>query len=113
MPSTLRRFEILLPLQFNDGRDIPTDILAEAILEVVDHFGSLSYYDNLIRGHWTHEGTTYRDNNSKIVVDAEDSEENRQWMRDYKARWKEKLDQLDLWLVSYESMLSNSFSAYG
>lgn len=102
MNSTLRRFEILLPLRFNDGRNIPADLLADAVLEVVDQFGSVSYYDNLIEGHWTHKGNVYRDNNSKLVVDVENSDENREWMRDYKVRWKEKLDQLDLWLVSYE-----------
>ena len=37
-----------------------------------------------------------------IVIDVVDTNENRQWMRDYKARWKRELDQLDLWLVSYE-----------
>lgn len=62
MPSTLRRFEILLPLQFNDGRDVPHELLADAVLEVVDHFGAISYYDNLIRGHWKHEQIVYRDN---------------------------------------------------
>ena len=102
MSSTLRRFEILLPLQYNDGRDIPADLFADAVLEVVNHFGALSYYDNLVRGHWTDSGIVYRDNNSKLVVDAEDTEENRAWMRDFKARWKVKLEQIDLWLVSYE-----------
>jgi hypothetical protein len=33
MPNKLRRFEILLPLQFNDGRDIPADWLTDAIFE--------------------------------------------------------------------------------
>lgn len=102
MSSTLRRFEILLPLQFNDGRDISPDLLAEAVLEVVDRFGAASYHNNLIEGRWTHKDTVYRDNSSKLVVDVQDTDENRQWMRDYKARWKEKFDQLDLWLVSYE-----------
>ena len=37
----------------------------------------------------------------KIVVDAGDEEVNRNWMREYKARWKPKLEQLELWLVSY------------
>jgi hypothetical protein len=37
----------------------------------------------------------------KIIIDAPDEEINRQWMRDYKKRWKEKLEQLELWLVSY------------
>ena len=43
MSSKWRRFEVLLPLQFNDGRDVPTEWLAEAVLEVVAHFGAASY----------------------------------------------------------------------
>ncbi len=43
MNSRWRRFEILLPLQFNDGREVPSEWLAEAVLEVVDHFGAASY----------------------------------------------------------------------
>ena len=89
-------------MQFNDGREISVDLLSDAVFEVVDHFGSVGYYHNIIQGQWTNEGIVYRDNNSKIVVDVPDTDENRQWMRDFKARWKEKLGQIDLWLVSYE-----------
>lgn len=53
MSSSWRRFEVLLPLQFND------------------------------------------------VVDVPDSDDNRQWMKQFKSRWKARLEQLDLWLVSY------------
>ena len=38
MSNKLRRFEILLPLQFNDGREVPPDWLAEATLEIVEKF---------------------------------------------------------------------------
>jgi hypothetical protein len=30
-----------------------------------------------------------------------DSAKNRQWMKLFKVRWKERLKQLDLWMVSY------------
>src|SRR2546425_10399143 len=40
MSSRWRRFEVLLPIQFNDGRDVPSEWLAEAVLEIVDHFFS-------------------------------------------------------------------------
>ncbi len=43
MNSKLRRFEILLPLQFNDGREIPAEWLAEAVLEIVEKFEAASY----------------------------------------------------------------------
>ena len=43
MSSRWRRFEVLLPLQFNDGRDVPAEWLADAVLEVVEQFGAASY----------------------------------------------------------------------
>ena len=101
MNNKLRRFEILLPLQFNDGREVPPDWLAEAVLEIVKKFDAASYETQKVEGHWRHQGILYRDNLVKIVIDAADKEANREWMRDYKTRWKEKLEQLDLWLVSY------------
>ena len=101
MSSKLRRFEILLPLQFNDGRAVPPDWLAEAVLEIVAYFDAASYETQKVEGHWRHQGILYRDNLVKIVIDATDEEASREWMRDYKARWKEKLEQLELWLVSY------------
>ncbi len=101
MNNKLRRFEILLPLQFNDGREVPPDWLAEAVLEIVEKFDAASYETQKVEGHWRHQGILYRDNLVKIVIDASDEEANREWMREYKARWKQKLEQLELWLVSY------------
>ncbi len=101
MNSKLRRFEILLPLQFNDGREIPPDWLAEAVLEIVENFGAASYETQKVEAHWRNQGVLYRDNLVKIVIDTPDEEANREWMREYKARWKAKLEQLELWLVSY------------
>ena len=56
----------------------------------------------MIEGYWRHEGILYTNSLSKIVIDIDDTDDNRQWMRDFKARWKATLDQLDLWLISYE-----------
>ncbi len=102
MSSKLRRFEILLPQQFNDGREIPRKLRGRALKEIIDRFGAASFEPTPIEGYWSHQGNLYTDSLSKIVIDIEDTDENRQWMRDYKARWKATLDQLDLWLISYE-----------
>ena len=101
MSSKWRRFEVLLPLQFNDGRDVPPDWLAEAVLQVVAHFGSASYETQKVEGHWRHAGVIYRDNLVRVVVDVPDTASNRQWMKDFKLQWKERLQQLELWMVSY------------
>jgi hypothetical protein len=55
MSSKWRRFEVLLPLQFNDAfptkSDEPAPLLVEAVLEIVDHFGAASYETQKVEGH--------------------------------------------------------------
>ena len=101
MSSKWRRFEVLLPLQFNDGSDVPDELLAEAVLEIVDHFGAASYETQKVEGHWRHGGVIVRDNLVRIVIDTPDSQANRRWMKQYKDRWRSKLEQTELWMVSY------------
>jgi hypothetical protein len=101
MSSRWRRFEVLLPLQFNDGRDVPPELLADAVLEIVDHFGAASYETQKVEGHWRHAGVMYRDDLVRIIVDVPDSARNRSWMREFKERWRIRLDQLELWMVSH------------
>ena len=92
---------MLLPLQFNDGRDVPAEWLADAHLEVVEQFGAASYETQRIEGQWLQGATLYRDNLVRLVVDVPDTVRNRRWMQAFKQRWKGKLDQLELWMVSY------------
>jgi|SRR5882762_7293 len=101
MSSKWRRFEVLLPLQFNDGSDVPAELLAEAVLQIVDYFGAASYETQKVEGHWRHGGVLVRDNLVKLVVDAPDLLSNRSWMREYKERWRLRLDQVELWMISY------------
>ena len=56
MSSKWRRFEVLLPLQLNDGEEVPSDWLADAVLEIVDRFGAASYQTQKVEGHWCHGG---------------------------------------------------------
>ena len=101
MSSRWRRFQVLLPLRFNDGRDVPGEWIAEAVLEIVYHFGAASYETQKVEGHWRHSGILYRDDLVRIVVDVPDSARNRQWMKQFKDDWKVRLEQLELWMVSY------------
>jgi hypothetical protein len=101
MSRKFRRFEVLLPLQFNDGRDVRPEWIAEAVLEIVQQFGAASYETQKVEGHWRHGGVLYRDTLVKIVVDVKDAPACRQWFKDYKKRWKNRLEQIDLWIVSH------------
>jgi hypothetical protein len=102
MTSEWRRFEVLLPLQFNDRRAVPAEWIAEAVLEVVERFGAASYETQKLEGQWQHAGVLYRDELTRILVDVPDTQGNRQWMREFRERWRIRLEQLALWMVSYQ-----------
>jgi hypothetical protein len=101
----------LFPQQYNDGREIPRKLRGQALKEIVDQFGAASFEPTAIEGYWHYEGVLYTDSLSKIVIDIEDTDENRQWMRDFKVRWKTALDQLELWLIITRSMSNNPTAA--
>ena len=73
MPSKWRRFEVLIPLQWNDGQEIPEELLGEAVFEILDQFTGVGFENLNVVGHWLHEGTVYRDNLSRIIVDVPDT----------------------------------------
>jgi hypothetical protein len=91
----------MFPLQFNDGSDVPDEWLSDALDEIVQQFGGASYQAQPIEGHWIHDEVHYQDKLVKLVVDVADSARNRRWMANYKVRWRAKLEQLELWMVSY------------
>lgn len=96
-----RRYEVMLPFQLNDGTPVPEDAIGEAVDEIAVAFNAASFETQIIEGRWRHGGVLYRDNLVKIVVDMVDSAKNRRWMKEYKKRWKARLEQLELWMISY------------
>jgi len=46
--TALRRYEILLPSQFNDGSRIPQELIAETLLELEQRFGAVSCETQII-----------------------------------------------------------------
>ena len=51
-----RRYEILLPLRFNDGKRVSKALLAQTIQELEDRFGAVSSETQIIHGRWRSEG---------------------------------------------------------
>ena len=92
---------MLLPVRFNDGTDVPEERLADAVNEVVEQFGAVTFHRQTVEGHWRQDETHFRDDLAILVIDLPDAAKNRKWMKAFKARWKERLDQLEIWMVSY------------
>jgi hypothetical protein len=101
MSNSFRRYEILLPRQFNDQKSIPEELLVETLLELEQRFGSVSSETQIIRGLWTHQGQSYRDELARVFVDVPDTPESRQFFLEFKERLKVGFRQLDIWLTSH------------
>jgi hypothetical protein len=99
--KSFRRFEVLLPARFNDGQDVPDELLGQAATEVMQRFGAVTFFQEAAEGYWRHEGKVFQDSLGLLVVDVPDTAANRKWMKAFKARWKGRLEQLEIWMVSY------------
>lgn len=99
--STLRRYEILVPLVFNDGSAVPEELLAQTFAELRERFGAASWETQVLRGSWEHEGTTYEENFTRFFVDVNDESEHRNYFTDLKEKLKERFNQLDVWITSH------------
>ena len=96
-----RRFEILLPLRHNDGRPVSDDILNQTREELVDRFDGVSIQPQSILGIWVHEGVRYEDTSVRLTVDVDDTPENRQFFIDFKATLLQRLEQVEIYIVSH------------
>jgi hypothetical protein len=107
MSSKCRRFEVLLPLHFNDGRKVPSKWLDEADMEIVAKFGAASHETQRVQGYWRRGGKLYLDSLVRLVVDVPDTSSNRAWMRGFRDRWRQRMEQIELRLVSYRVEVDN------
>ncbi len=96
-----RRFEILLPLRFNDGTPVPDALIAGTLIELRRKFGAVSSEAQKIEGQWQHEGQVYRDELMRIFVDAEDTQANREFFLGFRERVRSQFQQISIWMTSH------------
>ena len=99
--NALRRYEILLPLRFNDGTPVPETVLAETFAELREEFGAASWETQVLRGSWAEGGVVYQDNLTRFFVDVSDEPSHREFFRGFKERLKVRFAQLDVWITSH------------
>ena len=101
MSTSDRRYEILLPRRYNDGRRVPARLVTETMVELRERFGAASCETQTIRGQWQHQGSVYQDELVRVFADVEDTPENRQFFLSFKPRLKSRFDQIEIWLTSH------------
>jgi len=96
-----RRYEILLPLRFNDGSLIGDDKFDETREELLSRFEGVSWSLHPTQGAWMHEGKRYEDAPVKITVDVDDTPENRQFFKEIKMVLLERFAQLEIYIATH------------
>ncbi len=91
-----------MPTRYNDGRPVEPERYLITRREIAAQFGVLTFLPQPIYGEWTHQATRYEDANVRIVVDVEDTPGNAEFFAQLKPKLKERFQQLELWIVSYE-----------
>ena len=101
MIEQLRRFEILLPCQHNDGRRVPREVLTTTYQDLFLRFGGISIDTQTVRGVWLHEEMEYEDELVRVVIEVASTEGTIDFFSDFKEILMERFEQIEIWITSY------------
>jgi hypothetical protein len=96
-----RRYEILLPVRFNDGQPVPDALISETLTELEDHFGAVSWETQTFRGRWRHEEQVYSDDLIRVVIDVEDLANHRIFFSEFKEQLKARFRQIEIYMTTH------------
>ncbi len=99
--ARISRFEILLPLTFNDGTAVDRERIAQTTDELCDHFGGITQDILRATGTWKYGGTRYRDELLRMRIDSDDADAE-SFLRSYKATLKQRFQQIDIWITAHD-----------
>ncbi len=95
------RYEILLPLQYNDGTPVEPEKFQETRRELVRRFGALTMDAPPTAGLWLSGGRGYTDELIRFVVDTEATPDTDELFRAFKERLKERFRRMKIWMTAY------------
>ncbi len=100
----MRKYEIYLPLKYNDGRDIEPEKYRQVKVELSAYFGGITMSPMAapFEGTWIQHGIEYRDVIIKVEIVAADDEKIERFFRDYKETLKEVFQQHEVLITVQE-----------
>src|SRR5207253_141802 len=97
----IKRFEILLPLNYNDGSEIEREKFDQTAEELSDRFGGITQDTVRITGTWIYGGMRYQDTLIRIHIDTKDRGATA-FLKAYKESLKGRFSQIDIWITAQE-----------
>jgi hypothetical protein len=85
---SFRRYEIILPTRYNDGRAVEEEHYLWVGEQLADRFGAFTFEPQPLRGVWIHGGVRYEENNLRVFVDVEASDENDVFFQTFKEAFR-------------------------
>jgi hypothetical protein len=95
-----RRFEILLPRRFKDGRRVPPALLRQTFREIEARFGAVSAERQT--GCMAAGGKDVSRRTGPDVRGRSREREHDQFFQDFKETLKERFQQLEIWVTSHD-----------
>jgi len=98
----MKRYEILLPLVYNNGKKIEKEKFYIANQELVKKFEATTTDTIIATGSWVYKGVLYEDKLLRIRIDTEETKKSKDFFKKYKEVLKKRFKQYDIWITSYE-----------
>jgi len=98
----MRKYEIYLPLKYNDGKDIEPEKIKQIKEELIAKFGAItaSSRSSPYQGTWKYGGVEYIDDIIKVEIVTSDDRLTKRF-KDFKECLKESLKQVDILITTH------------
>jgi hypothetical protein len=102
-PQKKIRINILLPINYNDGRKVEEEKFYQTNLELSKRFGACSALSPT-QGTWVDpiDGKKYDDLNIGFFVDTEESPSTLDWLKEYKEILKNRFEQKEIYITYHD-----------
>jgi hypothetical protein len=103
----MKKYEIYLPLKYNDGTKIETEKIKQIREELVDVFGArtVSSQHAPYQGAWNYRGSDIVEDIIKIEIIARADRKTQTFFRQFKERLKRLLKQIDVLIIAQDVRL--------
>lgn len=95
-----RRYEVLLPVKYNDGTPVEAEKFLQARADLLNRFGGVTFDSTSLSGLWRGQsGVLFEDAVVRILVDVPDTKENRLYFLEWKETLKIRFRQEEIWIT--------------
>lgn len=99
----MRKYDIYLPLKYNDGEAIESEKIVKVWDELAEAFGGItvSPLTAPYQGRWKYGGVEYIDEIIKVEVVATNDRAAKKFLKEFKEGLKESLQQIDILITTH------------